>query len=64
MLDVNSNSLSLLNEEGCVRDDLNLPPGDLSHTIKQRFRDGQDLVVVVLKAIDKEAVISVKNTQK
>ena len=61
---MNSSSLSLLNEEGHVRDDLNLPSGDLHHTIKQRFRDGKDLVVVVLKAMDKEAVINVKNTQK
>jgi len=61
LLNVSGPYLSLLSEEGHVREDIELPAGELGHDIQQRFEDGQDLVVCVLKAMGTEALIAVKN---
>lgn len=62
VLDVSGPYLSLLNEEGQVREDIQLPAGELGRDIQQKFEDGQNLVVCVLKAMGIEAVIAVKNS--
>ena len=55
--------MSVLNEEGQVRDDLILPSGELGREIQQNFEAGQDLLVFVMTAMDRETVISFKTVK-
>ena len=48
--------LSLMDEGGCVREDLCLPKGQLRATTLQLFESGQEVVVTVTKAADQEAI--------
>lgn len=64
LLNVSGTYLSLLSEEGQVREDIELPAGELGHDIQQKFENGQDLVVCVLKAMGTEAIIAVKTLPK
>lgn len=57
LLNVESDGyLSLMDEGGCVREDLCLPEGKLGATITQLFESGQEVVVTVTKAADQEAI--------
>ncbi|XP_041377602.1 eukaryotic translation initiation factor 5A-1-like [Gigantopelta aegis] len=52
---------TLMDENGKEREDLKLPENDIGDEIKKRFESGNEtLLVTVLKAIDKEQIISVK----
>ena len=53
--------MSVLTEEGRVRNDLELPPGELRRELLERFEAGQDLIVCVMAAMDTEAIISIKS---
>ena len=48
--------MSLMDEGGCVREDLGLPKGQLRATILQLFESDQEVVVTVTKAAEQEAI--------
>ncbi|CAG0884697.1 unnamed protein product [Darwinula stevensoni] len=52
--------LSLMDENGDVREDLKLPEGELGGQIKSDFDSGRELLCTVLKAVGEEQVIAVK----
>jgi translation initiation factor 5A len=57
--------LSLLLENGDIRDDIKAPEdGSLATEIKTRFENGDDMLLTVLGAMGEEQVIAVKSSTK
>jgi len=52
--------LSMMNDQGDLREDLKLPDGDIGVQIKNDFENGRELLCTVLKACGEECVIAVK----
>jgi len=52
--------LSLMNDNGVMREDLKLPEGEVGQKIREEFDNGRELLLTVLKAIDDECVIAWK----
>jgi len=52
--------LSLMDDQGTLREDLKLPPGDLGAEIKKKFENGDTFLVNVLEAMGEEVVIGHK----
>ncbi|XP_022343388.1 eukaryotic translation initiation factor 5A-1-like [Crassostrea virginica] len=53
-------TLSVMDDDGNTRDDLNLPPGDLGKDIKDRFEKGETFTVTVIKAMGEEQITGTK----
>jgi len=64
VVNIEDNFLSLMEDDGNTREDLKLPDGDLGTEIKRKFDEGDQFMVTVLKAMNEEAVIAIKNTTK
>lgn len=65
LIDVSDDSsISLLDDKGDTRDDLNLPEGDLGKEIRDRFEKDEMLVLTVVKALDEEQIAAVKTMTK
>jgi len=56
--------MSLMDENGNMRDDLKLPEGELGEQIFDKFQSGESLLVSILKACKVEQAISFKNEPK
>jgi len=56
--------MSLMDENGNVRDDMKVPEGEIGDGIAQKFKDGESLLVSILKACKIEAAVSFKNEPK
>ncbi|XP_052821125.1 eukaryotic translation initiation factor 5A-like [Mya arenaria] len=52
--------VSLMDEQGETREDLKLPDDDIGSGIRDKFADGQEVLVTVLKALGQERIISFK----
>lgn len=61
MINISDGFLNLLDDGGKVREDLPLPEGDLGRNIEGRFEGGQDVLLTVLQALGKEAILAVKS---
>lgn len=60
LLNIESDSyLSLMDEEGGVREDLYLPKGQLGHTMTKLFESGEDVAVTVTQAAGQEVITAV-----
>ncbi|KAF3636983.1 Eukaryotic translation initiation factor 5A-4 [Capsicum annuum] len=58
-------SMSLLTENGNTKDDLRLPTDDtLLSQVKGGFEEGKDLILVLMSAMGKEQICSVKDIGK
>ena len=53
-----------MSDDADVRDDIRLPEGDLGKDIKSRFDAGEQFMITVIKALDQEAAIGIKNMAK
>jgi len=53
--------LSLMSDNGDVRDDLKVPEGELGTKLRGEQEAGNDILCTVLKACGEEAVIAIKN---
>jgi len=53
--------LSLMNENGDLREDLKIPDGDIGTQLRNDYDNGKDLLCTVLKACGEECVIAIKN---
>jgi len=52
--------LSLMDDTGSTRDDLQVPEGSLGEEIRKCFEDGKDIMCTVLSACGEECVIATK----
>ncbi|KAM9826908.1 eukaryotic translation initiation factor 5A-1-like [Neosynchiropus ocellatus] len=64
VIGINDGYLSLLLDNGEVRDDLKIPEGDLGKEIEFRNESGEDFMVTVLNSMEEEAAISIKALNK
>lgn len=61
LIDVDTNNyLTLLEDDGAIKDDLNLPGTDIGKEISDKHNSDQSLVVTVLSAMGEEQVVSYK----
>ncbi|XP_053548059.1 eukaryotic translation initiation factor 5A-1-like [Bombina bombina] len=61
---INDKYLSLLNDNGDVRDDLKLPEGDLGKEIESKFEAGEEMLISVLHAMNEECAVAIKAMTK
>ncbi|KAM3594565.1 uncharacterized protein V6R79_009658 [Siganus canaliculatus] len=52
--------LSLMDESGEIRDDLKLPDSNIAKEIQEKFKNTDDIMVTVMKALDNEQVVATK----
>ena len=57
LVDVDENRVSLMTDTGEIREDLNLPPGETGDEIKDKFAEGMQIKVTILKALGKELIV-------
>jgi len=57
--------VSLMSIDGSsTKDDLRVPEGELGDQLRSGFKDGKDIVVSVLGALDQEQIVAIKETGK
>ncbi|XP_041809544.1 eukaryotic translation initiation factor 5A-1-like [Chelmon rostratus] len=64
LCNISDGYLSLMLDDGEIREDLKLPEGELGKDIAKRFDDGESLMVTVLKALSEEQAIAHKPVSK
>ncbi|CAL8319280.1 unnamed protein product [Boreogadus saida] len=60
LLNITDGFMSLMFENGDLREDLRLPEGDLGKEIQAKFENSDDFLVTVLSAMGEECAVSVK----
>uniref|UniRef100_H3CXQ3 Eukaryotic translation initiation factor 5A n=2 Tax=Tetraodon nigroviridis TaxID=99883 RepID=H3CXQ3_TETNG len=64
LIGIQDGYLSLLDDNGEVREDLKIPDGDLGKEIESKHEAGEEILITVLNAMNEEAAISVKTLGK
>jgi len=64
LLNIQDSFLTLMSDNGDVREDLRLPDGDLGKEIQTKFDAGEDLIVSVLSSMNEECAVAVKAAPK
>ena len=65
LCDISSDGfLSLMDDNGEIRDDIKLPDGDVGAEIKRKHENDEQFMVTVLKSMGTEAAIATKNMAK
>lgn len=64
LLDITDGYMSLLNDNGEVRDDLKLPEGDLGKEILSKHEAGEEMLISVLCAMNEEYAVAIKAMTK
>ncbi|TKS92756.1 Eukaryotic translation initiation factor 5A-1 [Collichthys lucidus] len=62
LIGINDGYLSLLQENGDLRDDLKVPEGELGKEIQSKYEGLEQVIVTILSAMDEEAAIGYKST--
>lgn len=57
-------SLSLMEDDGHLKTDLNCPSNELGKEIKERYENGESLTLTVMTAMDEEQVVGYKLDNK
>lgn len=60
LCDVSDGYLSLMDQNGNIKDDVRLPEGEVGAAIQAALADGKETIVTVLKAMGEECAIQVK----
>ncbi|TIB13511.1 hypothetical protein E3P89_01208 [Wallemia ichthyophaga] len=60
LVDVDDGFLSLLMPNGDSKDDVKVPEGELGEKLEKDFKDGKDLMVSILSAMDRESCVGYK----
>eukprot|EP00794_Sanderia_malayensis_P015210 gene15210-16781_t len=60
LLDIDDGFLSMMDDGGDTKDDCKLPDSDVGKEIKQRFDNGEQVLVTILYAMGEEAAVGVK----
>ncbi|GFO01404.1 eukaryotic translation initiation factor 5a [Plakobranchus ocellatus] len=64
LVNISEGYLSLMDDSGDVRDDLKLPDTDIGKEMQERFENDEQILVTVMKAMDEEMPIGVKNSKE
>jgi len=64
LLNIQDSFLTLMADNGDVREDLRLPDGDLGKEISTKFEQGDELIVSVLSSMGEECAVAVKAAPK
>ncbi|KAM4772336.1 eukaryotic translation initiation factor 5A-2 [Rhinophrynus dorsalis] len=64
LIGIMDNYLSLLSDDGGVRDDLKLPEGELGKDIENKFEAGEEIIISVLNAMNEECAVAIKAMTK
>lgn len=60
----NDGSLSLMEDDGHLKTDLNCPSNELGKEIKERYENGESLTLTVMTAMEEEQVVGYKLDNK
>lgn len=63
-VDIEDGYLSLMGDNGEMRDDVKLPAGEIGAEIKKKQENDEQFMVTILKAMGEEAAIATKNMAK
>jgi translation initiation factor 5A len=64
LLDIDDGYLSLMNNDGDMKEDVKAPEGELGDKLQADFDDGKELIVTIVSAMGEEACISFKEAPK
>uniref|UniRef100_A0A8C2IIV6 Eukaryotic translation initiation factor 5A n=1 Tax=Cyprinus carpio TaxID=7962 RepID=A0A8C2IIV6_CYPCA len=64
LVDISEGFLSLMMDNGDVREDLRVPEGDLGKEIESKFAAGEEMLVTVLSAMGEDSAVAVKPMTK
>lgn len=64
VVDINDDFVSLMDDDGEIREDLRVPENDVGRELSDKFEEGEEVIATVLKAMDEETIISVKVSNK
>ncbi|XP_062904918.1 eukaryotic translation initiation factor 5A-1-like [Mobula hypostoma] len=64
LVQIQDGYLSLLSDNGELREDLKLPDNDLGKEIEQRYNSGVETLVTVISAMNEECAVGVKMLTK
>ncbi|TID14959.1 hypothetical protein CANINC_004630 [Pichia inconspicua] len=64
LLDIDDGYLSLMNNDGDMKEDVRAPEGELGEKLQADFDDGKELIVTIVSAMGEEACISYKEAPK
>ncbi|KAM4625681.1 eukaryotic translation initiation factor 5A-2 isoform 1-T5 [Polymixia lowei] len=64
VIGLNEGFMSLMHDDGSVREDLRLPDGDLGKDIVQKVEFDDQFMVTVQKSMEEESVVSTKGMSK
>ncbi|KAG5286230.1 eukaryotic translation initiation factor 5A-2 [Sardina pilchardus] len=64
LVNISDGFLTLLKDNGDLREDLRLPEGDLGKEIESKFEANEDIMISVLSAMGEECAVAVKAMTK
>ncbi|ODQ47329.1 hypothetical protein PICMEDRAFT_71411 [Pichia membranifaciens NRRL Y-2026] len=64
LLDIDDGYLSLMNNDGDMKEDVRAPEGEMGEKLQSDFDDGKELIVTIVSAMEEEACISYKEAPK
>lgn len=64
LLDIDDGYLSLMNNDGDMKEDVRAPEGELGEKLQSDFDEGKELIVTIVSAMEEEACISYKEAPK
>ena len=64
LVDIEDDYLSLMNDDGEIRQDIKLPESDIGAEIKKKHENEEQFMVTILKAMGQEAAVGTKNIAK
>uniref|UniRef100_W5MKF6 Eukaryotic translation initiation factor 5A n=2 Tax=Lepisosteus oculatus TaxID=7918 RepID=W5MKF6_LEPOC len=64
LIGITDGFLSLLMDNGEVREDLRLPEGDLGKEIESKYEAGEEMLISVLSAMGEESAVAIKPMTK
>ncbi|KAI7834100.1 eukaryotic translation initiation factor 5A [Kickxella alabastrina] len=64
LINIDDGFLSLMADDGEMKEDVVLPEGELGETLEARFNEGAEILVTVLRSMGIEAAISFKDAPR
>lgn len=64
LVDISDGYMTLLNNEGELREDLQVPKGTLGQKMEAKLEREEEVYVVVMQAMGEEATVGIRGTAK